>query len=155
MRIAALVLTVIAALACLWFFSVSEMLIRPGNGPETIMRDDYYAVAHARAYLPYAMLALFGGAMSLALWQRPRRRALWLVLAGGFLAIAFVAWDNYSLAVDMPGRVPTYFDVSGDTSFEDMLYWLKFRRWLLWAGLGLTLIGWAGWLACRFRKGGA
>ena len=64
MRIAALVLTVVAGVVCLFFFALSEGLIRPGLQVRTFMSDDYYAVGQARFCLPYAMLALMGGALS-------------------------------------------------------------------------------------------
>ena len=153
MRIAALVLTVLAALACLWFFAVSEMLVRPGSS-DTILHDDYYAVAHARLYLPYAMLALFNGALTLALWQRPRRWGLWLVLAGGFLALTFTMWTTAAEAQAMSARIPTFFDAAGggDPSFESMLFWLDVRRWLVRIALGVTLLGWGAWLIGRFAR---
>ena len=154
MRIAALILTVAAALASLWFFAVSQGLILPGAA-ETAIRDDYLEVARARAYLPFAMLGLFNGALTLALWQRAQRWTLWVVLAGGLLVLAFIAWDYFALSAEMPSRIPTYFHMPESTDgFDEMLQRMKLRRLLLWTGVGLTLAGWLTWLAFRFRKAG-
>jgi hypothetical protein len=156
MRIAASVLTLIAALASLWLFAVAEMLIRPGAG-DTVLRDDYYAVAHARAYIPLVLLALFNGSLTLAVWARPRRWGLWLVLAAGFLALAIAGWDNVALRVP-EGRIPatTFFDASGGGDSTDWMgritQWLALRHWLVWAVLALTVAGWAAWLLARLRR---
>lgn len=148
MRVTAIVLTMLAALVCLWTFALAEMLIRPPA--DGAMQDTYYVVAHARALLPCALLALLNGALALSNLQRPRRGALWLVLAGGFLALLVPALDFAVTTFGLPA--PTYFfdaSAGGDEPFKWLHLWLGARPWLVWTALALTLAGWGAWLVNR------
>jgi hypothetical protein len=132
MRIAAWTLTAIAALASLWL------------------------LAYAHGYVPLVLLALFNGALALAVCGQPRRWGLWLVLAAGFLALAVTGWDHVALQVPDRVRNTHFFDVSAagepDDWMDRIAQWLALRRWLAGAALALTVAGWTAWLLGRIRR---
>jgi hypothetical protein len=147
MRRAAWMLAAIAAAATFWFGAVAAMLILPPSDGG-VMPDHYYAIARARYCFPVALFALVNAVAALGLAGRPRPRALWLVLAGALLALAFLGWHYYWEMVESSRRVPDYADAFGRD------YWVRLTvgRVLFWSALAGMALGWIAWLAQRSRK---
>jgi hypothetical protein len=146
MRIAAWMLTVIAAAATLWLGALAARLILPpSNG--NVMQDHYYAVATARYVFPVALFALANAGAALCLAGRPWPGALWLVLAGSLLAIAFIGWHYWWQAAAQSRRIPDYADFGREIRVQQTV-----ARLLFWSAIGGAALGWIAWLVARLRR---
>jgi hypothetical protein len=151
MKIAAWVLTLVSALACLWLVAAAERLIGQ-DGTGSVLHDIYYQTAQqtavARGSLLVAFLALANGAGSLLLLDKRRPGALWVALLAGLLALIVALWHYTAVTslVDMAAsrRVPDYAE---DYAAAERGAWL--RAYVAWAALGFTVAGWAAWLVNR------
>ena len=146
MRGAAWVLVAIAAAATFWFGAVTARLIAPPSDGG-LFEDHYYAVATARYVFPVALFALVNGLAALCLAGRLRSGALWLVLAGALLALAFIGWHYWWQAAARSRRIPDYADFGRDIWMQQTV-----ARLLFWSAIGGAALGWIAWLAARLRR---
>lgn len=146
MRLAAWVLVAIAATAAFWFGALAAGLIAPPSDGN-VMQDHYYAIATARYCFPVALFALVNAVAALCLAGRPRPGALWLVLAGALLALAFIGWHYWWQAAAQSRRVPDYADFAREIEVQ-----LTVARLLFWSAIGGAALGWIGWLVARLRR---
>jgi hypothetical protein len=146
MRTAGWVLVAAAGAATLWFGAIAAMLIPP-PADGVVMQDHYDAIARARYCLPIALFALVNAAAALFLSGRPRPRALWLVLAGALLALAFMGWEYWWQAPGLSRRTPDH----SDSLVQNYWWRLTIGRVLFWSALAGAMVGWIAWPVSRLR----
>lgn len=136
MRRAAWVLVAIAAAATFWFGAVAARLIAPPSDGG-VFEDHYYVLATARYVFPVALFALVNALAALCLAGRPRSGALWLVLAGALLALAFMGWHYWWQAAAQSRRVRDYADFAREIQVQ-----MTVARLLFWSAIGGAALGW-------------